>query len=124
VGGTASGNPLRDDQAPGGDAGDPFCGTRVSAVDGVKDEFDAIGNSQLVEDTEQVLLDGVLAEAEFAGDVAIAGAFGCQGNNLLISGRERSATIKGQRQPRGSGNGENTMDAKGSHNAAVFGQYC
>src|SRR5258708_47804 len=75
----------------GGDARDPFCRTQISMVDGVEYELDAIGNSQLVEDAKQILLDGVLTKAEFSGDVAIAEAFGDQSDDLFLSRRQQTA---------------------------------
>ena len=50
-----------------------------------EDEFDAIRNSELIEDAEQVLLNRILAEAEFTGDIAIA---------------ERRSKAPGNRAPR------------------------
>jgi len=54
-------------------------------VYGVEDEFDAGGDAQLVEDAEQVFLNGVLAEVEFAGGVAVAEAFGDEGDDLFLA---------------------------------------
>ena len=61
-------------------------------VDGIEDEFDTSRYPELVEDAEQVLLDGVLAEVEFPGSVAIAKAFGNEGDDLFFArGEELSA---------------------------------
>ncbi len=64
---------------------EPFGLARIAVVDGIEDEFDAGGDTQLVEDAEQVLLDGVLAEVKLAGSVAIAEAFGDEGDDLLLA---------------------------------------
>jgi hypothetical protein len=57
-------------------------------VDRVQDEFYAIGNSQLVEDAEKILLDRMLAQTEFARDIAIAEPFGDESDGLLLPGSE------------------------------------
>ena len=67
---------------------EPFGLARIAVVDGIEDEFDAGGDTQLVEDAEQVLLDGVLAEVEFAGALAVAEALGDEGDDLFFSWRE------------------------------------
>src|SRR5580700_7048148 len=66
-------------------SGQPFGLERVSVIDGVEDEFDAGRNAELVEDAEKVLLDGVLAQAEFAGGFAIAEAFCDESDDLLLA---------------------------------------
>ena len=45
-------------------------------VDRVEDQFDAVGDAQLVEDAKEILLDGVLAEAQLSGNIAVAEPFG------------------------------------------------
>lgn len=54
-------------------------------VDGIEDEFDAGGDAQLVEDVEEVLLDGVLAQVEFPGSIAITEALGDEGDDLFFA---------------------------------------
>ncbi len=67
----------------------------------VEDEFDSRGNSQLVEDPKQVFFDGVLAEIEFAGDIAVAETFGGEGDNLLFAGGEHFASARVEHAERG-----------------------
>ena len=55
-----------------GCSGQPFGLEGVAVVDGVEDEFDSGRDAQLVEDAEEIFFDGVLAEVEFAGGVAVA----------------------------------------------------
>ena len=59
-------------------------------VDGVEDQFDTGGNAQLVEDAEQVLLDGVLTEIEFAGSGAVTEALGDERDDLFLARCEES----------------------------------
>jgi len=60
-------------------------------IDGVEDKLNPIRNAQLIENTKQVLLHRVLAEAEFSGDIAIAETFGHQRDDLFLSRREQTA---------------------------------
>lgn len=66
----------------------------ISVIDGVEGELDAGGDSQLFEDAEQIFLDGVLAEIELDGDLAIAESFGDEGDDLLFAGREQVAALR------------------------------
>jgi hypothetical protein len=62
----------------GGDAagaGQPLGVPGISVVDGIQDELDAGRDAEFFEDAIKILLDGVLAEVEFAGNVAVAEAF-------------------------------------------------
>jgi hypothetical protein len=54
-------------------------------VDGVEDELHAGRNAQFVEDAEHVFLDGVLAEIQFAGNVAVAEALGDESDDLFFA---------------------------------------
>ena len=54
-------------------------------VDSVENEFDAGRDAQLIEDAEQVFFYGVLAKAQFPGGVAIAQAFGDEGDHLFLA---------------------------------------
>ena len=72
-----------------GGAGQPFGVARISIVDGVEDEFDAGGDAEFFEDAEEIFLDGVLAEVEFAGNLAIAEAFGDEGDDLFFARGEQ-----------------------------------
>ena len=69
----------------------PFGRAMFSVRHGVEDELDAAGDSDFVEDAEQVFLDGVLAEAEFGCDLAIAEAVGDEGDDLLLAWGEKRA---------------------------------
>lgn len=55
---------------------EPFGAARISIIDGVKNEFDAGGDPQLVEDAEYIFLDGVFAQVQFRRDLAVPQAFG------------------------------------------------
>src|SRR5258706_9513722 len=74
----------------GAGAGQPFRLAGVSIVDGVEDEFDAGGDSELLEDAEEIFLDSVLAEVEFAGNLAVAETFGDEGHDLFLAGSEET----------------------------------
>src|SRR5579863_9971773 len=77
------------------------CGAaRISVVDGIENQFDPGRNTNLVEDTEEVLLDCVLAEIEFSGDVAIAEAFGDERNDLFFARGEKFLTARIQHTQR------------------------
>ena len=73
----------------------------ISVIDGVEREFDAGGDSQLFENAKQIFLDGVLAEIEFDGDLAIGKAFGDQRDDLLFTGREQVAASRVEHAQRG-----------------------
>ncbi len=77
-----------------GGAGQPFGRTRVSIVDGVKDEFDAAGDAEFFEDAKEIFLDRVLAEVKFAGDLPVRETFGNQGDDLLFA-RSEDASAAG-----------------------------
>ena len=53
-------------------------------VDGIEHQFDPGRDSQLVEDAEQVFLDGVLAKVEFPSRVAIAETLGNESHHLFF----------------------------------------
>ena len=59
--------------------------TSLAAIDGVKSKFHAGSYSQFFKHTEKIILDGVLAEAEAIGNLAVAQAFGHQPCNLLFA---------------------------------------
>lgn len=73
----------------------------ISVIEGVEREFDAGGDSQLFEDAEQVFLDGVLAEIEFDGNLAIAEAFCNQRDDLLLAWGEQVAALRVEHAERG-----------------------
>ncbi len=55
----------------------------IAVVHRVEDEFNARGDAELFEDTVEILLDGVFAKVEFAGNLAVGEAFGDQGDDLI-----------------------------------------
>ena len=64
---------------------------------GIKHEFDAIGNTQLVEYAKEIFFYGMLAQPEFTGNVTVAQSVGNQGNYLLFAvGKEVMATDAGK----------------------------
>jgi hypothetical protein len=56
-----------------------------------KDEFDAGRDAEFLEDVEEIFLDGVLAKVEFAGNLAVAQAFGDQRHYLFLAWRKQAA---------------------------------
>ena len=54
-------------------------------MNGVEDKFNTGGDAEFLEDAVEIFLDGVLAQVEFAGNVAIAESFGNQGHNLFLA---------------------------------------
>ena len=54
---------------------EPLGPTGVSVVYRVEDEFHTCGNAELLEYPKKIFLDGVFAQIEFAGDVAVAQSF-------------------------------------------------
>ena len=73
-----------------GGTAQPFGLAGISVIDGVEDEFDAGGDAEFFEDAEKIFLDGVLAEVEFAGNLAIAEAFGDEGDDLFLARGEQA----------------------------------
>src|SRR5579859_440420 len=63
----------------------PLSLARISVVEGIEHKFDAAGNAKFLEYAEEIFLDGVLAEAEFAGNAAITQAFGNQSDDLFFT---------------------------------------
>src|SRR5208337_34534 len=58
-----------------------------------QDHFHALGNSQLVENPEQVILDGVLGKRKALGDLAIGETFRDTSHHfLLAAGEQRRPT--------------------------------
>ena len=62
-----------------------------AVIHGVEDGFDARGDTQLVEDPEQVLLHGVLAKSQFLGDLFVREAFGDERDHLFLARSEQTA---------------------------------
>jgi hypothetical protein len=61
----------------------------IAIVHGVENEFHAAGDPKFFEDPKKIFLDGVLAEIEFTGDVAVAQALRHQGDDLFLAGSEQ-----------------------------------
>ena len=74
----------------GRSACNPFRGAGFPVVQSIEDEFYAAGDAELFEDAEQIFLDRMLAQVEFARDEAIAEAFGDESDHLLFAGREKT----------------------------------
>src|SRR5437879_2667830 len=66
-------------------AGQPFRVPGIAVVHRIKDKFHAGRDPQLVEDSEKIFLDRVLAEVKFAGNCAIGQSFSHQGDNLFFA---------------------------------------
>lgn len=60
---------------------------------GVENEFDAAGDSHFVEDAEQILFDGVLAEPQLGCDSAIGQAIGDESDHLLFARRQQKPAV-------------------------------
>ncbi len=65
-------------------------------VHGVEDQFHAVGNPQLVEDSEQVFLHRMFAEPQFIRDVAVAESVCNQRDYLLFPRGQKVLTRLGQ----------------------------
>ncbi len=59
----------------------------------VEDQFHPAGDSHFIEDAQQVFLDGMFAETQFAGDCAIGQAVGNERDHLLFARRQQSPAI-------------------------------
>src|SRR5579864_5361871 len=74
--------------------GQPFCLAGVSVVDCIQNEFHATGDAELFEYPEEIFFDGVLAEIEFARNIAVAKAFGDEGDDLFFPRSEQIVSIR------------------------------
>jgi len=59
--------------------------------DGVEDQFDAAGNTHLVEDAQQIFLDRMFAKAQFGGDSAVGHASATRATPAPRAGQEESS---------------------------------
>jgi len=73
------------DRADSRCASQPFRLTRISVIHGVQDKFYSRRDSKLLEDPKEIFLDGVFAEIEFDGNLAIAQSLGDQGDDLFLA---------------------------------------
>jgi hypothetical protein len=71
----------------------------IAVVDCIEHQFDPGRDSQLVEDAEQVFLDGVLAKVEFPSRGAIAETLGNESHHWFFPrGKELAAVRVGHTQ--------------------------
>ena len=54
-------------------------------TESIEHQFHATGNTQLIENTEEIFLNCMFAEAEFLSNFAITQSIGDQGNNLFFA---------------------------------------
>jgi glycosyltransferase involved in cell wall biosynthesis len=66
----------------------------------VEDECDASRDAEFFKDSEEILLDGVFAERQFLGNLAIGKALGLEGDNLLLAWRHQNLAV-GVHNPQG-----------------------
>ena len=73
--------------------GNPFGLAMAAVAHGIEHQFDPARNSQLVEDAIEIFLYRVLAQAEFAGNIAIGQSIGHQGDDLLLARGEQFGVL-------------------------------
>jgi len=61
---------------------------------GVEHEFNPGGNSKFLENLEQIILDGMLAEFQLLGNLAVGQAVGYQGDNFFFALRQQAAPLR------------------------------
>jgi hypothetical protein len=64
-----------------------------AAVESVEDNLDTAGNAELIKDSKQVILDGVLSELKALGDFAIGESLGDAANYIDFAGGKRGDAI-------------------------------
>lgn len=64
----------------------------IALIDGVERQLEASGDTQFVEDPEQVVADGVFAEMKLAGNIAIGAALGDELNEAELAIGEESGS--------------------------------
>jgi hypothetical protein len=62
-------------------------------IHGVQDEFYPRGNSELIEDTEQIFLHGVLTQCQLMGDLFVRQAFCDQRHPLFFTRSEKAVSL-------------------------------
>jgi hypothetical protein len=65
----------------------------VSVIQRVEDKFCAGRDAEFLEDPEKILFDGVFAERQFLGDLAIGKSLGHEGNDLLLTWRHQNLAV-------------------------------
>src|SRR5258705_3941028 len=75
-------------------AREPFGRTVISVMQCVEDELDARRDAEFFKDPEEVLLDGVFAERQFPGDLAIGESLGHEGDDLLLARSDQNVTVR------------------------------
>src|SRR4029077_8050931 len=71
----------------------PFRWTMLAVRHSVKDQFHPARNPHLIEDTQQVFLDGVFAESQFLGDSTVGQPVGHERYHLLLARRQQKPPI-------------------------------
>jgi hypothetical protein len=66
---------------------------RAPVSEGIQDQFDSIGDAQLVIGAQQGFLDGVFLDAELLGNLAIADAFGNQIDDLFFARGQHTLSL-------------------------------
>lgn len=77
---------------PGGSR-EPLGLAWISIVHSVEDEFHARGDAQFLEDPKEIFLDGVLAQVEFARNLAVPQSLGHECHYLFFAGREQIVAV-------------------------------
>ena len=84
-------------------------GGALALADGVEDGLHAVGDTEFVKDAEEVVFDGMLAELERGGELAIAESVGEEVKDLLFAlAEERVAEDVGDFE--GARKGERTQE--------------
>ena len=65
----------------------------LTMIHGVQDEFYPRGNSELIEDTEQIFLPGVLTQCQLMGDLFVRRAFCDQRHHLFFTRSEKAVSL-------------------------------
>jgi hypothetical protein len=61
-----------------------LCSAAFSLAQDVEHKFHAAGNSELLEDVEEVVFDGMFAEMKLLGDLAVVQPVGDERNDLML----------------------------------------
>ena len=64
----------------------------IPLIESMKNQLDAARNSQLIEDSVQVVSDGMLGNSKSLGNFAVLHAIGNQPDNILFAPREERST--------------------------------
>jgi hypothetical protein len=77
-----------------GMARQPFRRSMLAVIDGVEDKLNPGRDAELVEDPEDVLLDGVFAEPKLQGNFLIGKSFGYERDYLLLARSEQAIALR------------------------------